>query len=71
MQTNEVQYPEEQNRTPSVSPGNYSPVTVYMEDTIGAVFLGIIAFLFLIGWLCSEARLHKLTFRQWMTDRNR
>jgi len=49
-----------ENRTPSVSPGNYSPVTVYTEDTVGAVFLGIFAGIFLIGWLCAEARYRKL-----------
>jgi len=55
MQTNNHQ------TTPLVSPGNYSPVTVYTEDTVGALFLGIFALLFLMGWIRSEARWHKLT----------
>ena len=49
-----------ENQTPLVSPGNYSPVTVYTKDTVGAVFLGIFAGIFLIGWLCAEARYRKL-----------
>ncbi len=43
-------------KTPSVSPGNYSPVTVYMEDLLGAVFLGILAVILLIGWRRAEIR---------------
>ena len=41
---------------PSVSPGTYSPVTVYMEDTLGAIFLGILAVILLIGWRRAEKR---------------
>ena len=46
--------------TPMVSPGNYSPVTVYVEDSIGAVFLGIFAVLFWIGWMRAEKRYRTL-----------
>ncbi len=42
--------------TPPVSPGNYSPVTVYMEDSLGAIFLGILSGILLIGWMRAEAR---------------
>jgi hypothetical protein len=44
------------DKTPPVSPGNYSPVTVDMRDTIGAIFLGILAFILLVGWTRAEAR---------------
>lgn len=45
-----------EDKTPLVNPGNYSPVTVEMKDTIGAIFLGILAWILLIGWTRSEAR---------------
>jgi hypothetical protein len=48
LQTNE-------GTTPNVSPGKYSPVTVHVSDSIGAIFLGIFAKIFLIGWIRSEA----------------
>jgi hypothetical protein len=46
--------------TPSVSPGNYSPVTVTVSDSIGAMFLGILAVILLIGWRRSETRYRRL-----------
>jgi hypothetical protein len=39
-------------------PGNYQPV--HLEDTLGAIFLGMIAVISLIGWMCAEARYRKL-----------
>lgn len=39
-------------------PGNYQPV--HLENTIGAVFLGILALILLVGWMRSEARYRKL-----------
>jgi len=48
------------DKTPLVSPGNYSPVTVYMEDTLGAIFLGILAVILLIGWRRAESRNRRL-----------
>lgn len=45
-----------EDKTPLVNPGNYSPVTVDMRDTIGAIFLGILTWILLIGWTRSEAR---------------
>jgi len=47
-------------KTPSVSLGTYSPVTVYMEDSIGAVFPDILAMIFLIGWRRAESRNRRL-----------
>lgn len=49
-----------EENTPQVSPGNYSPVTVYMEDTMGAIFLGFLAGVLLIGWMRAEARYRAL-----------
>jgi hypothetical protein len=37
-------------------PGTYSPVTVYQEDTIGAIFLGILTFTLFIAFMRAEAR---------------
>jgi hypothetical protein len=36
--------------------GTFSPVTVDMKETVGTVFLGIIALVLLIAWLQAEAR---------------
>jgi hypothetical protein len=47
-------------KTPTVSPGTYSPVTVTVTDSIGAMFLGVLAVIFLIGWSQAETRYHKL-----------
>jgi len=51
-------------KTPSVSPGNYSRSwqlqTLCMEDTIGAIFLGIFAVIFLVGWRRAELRNRRL-----------
>lgn len=58
-------------KTPQVSPGNYSPVTVYMEDALGTIFLGVLAGLLLIGWIRAEGRYRKLITRLEMTDGNR
>ena len=56
MSTNENNNPMLEQSTPPVSPGNYSPVTVTVNDTVGSVFLGILAVILLIGWMRSEAR---------------
>ena len=50
--------------TPEVSPGNYSPVDWKMQDTVGAVFLGILAVVFMIAWMRSEARYRTLVAQQ-------
>lgn len=56
MSTNEVT-----PNTPAVSPGNYSPVTVTMNDTVGTIFLGVLSAILLIQWLRSESRYRALT----------
>jgi hypothetical protein len=60
MSINEDHASITENTTPSVSPGNYSPVTVTMEDTVGTMFLGILASILLIGWMRAEARYREL-----------
>ncbi len=49
-----------EEQTPTVSPGNYSPVTITIKDTVGTIFLGIFAALFLVGWMRAEARYRDL-----------
>jgi hypothetical protein len=50
-------------------PGNYQPI--HLEDTVGAVFLGILALILLIGWIRSEARYRKLRMASEMNVGNR
>ncbi len=42
--------------TPTVKPGNYSPVHIDIDDSLGALFLGILCVILLVGWLKAEAR---------------
>jgi hypothetical protein len=39
-------------------PGNYQPI--HLEDTFGAIFLGIFAVISLVGWIRAEARYRAL-----------
>jgi hypothetical protein len=52
-----------EDQTPLVSPGNYSPVTVTVKDTLGTIFLGILAGILLVGWMRAEARYQTLITR--------
>ena len=70
MLQNEDQIPIPQEQTPLVSPGNYSPVTVYMRDSLGAIFLGVLAGILLIGWVRSEARYRGLITASEITNGN-
>ena len=60
MSKDEENVPTSEDKTPLVSPGNYSPVTVYMEDTLGTVFLGILTLIMLIGWRRAELHNRRL-----------
>lgn len=61
MSVREENNPARETDTPVVSPGNYSPVTVDLNGNgLGAIFLGILAVLLLIGWMRTEARYHAL-----------
>lgn len=58
------------DETPEVKPGNYSPVTVHVEDTMGAFFLGVLSVILLIGWRRAEARYQALLTQREMINRN-
>jgi len=66
--------PSQENKTPSVSPGTYSPSwqyqKLYMKDTIGAIFLGVFAVIFLVGWIRTEGRYRKLLTQREITSGN-
>lgn len=68
MLKNEDQIPTQEDKTPAVSPGNYSPVTVYLKDTLGVVFLGALAGILLIGWIRTEARYRALITQLEITE---
>jgi hypothetical protein len=58
-----LQSPEPE--TPVVNPGNYSPVSVYMNgNTLGTIFLAILSVLLLIGWMRTETHYYSLLKRQ-------
>jgi hypothetical protein len=59
-----------EEKTPTVSPGTYSPVTVYVKDSLGALFLGIFATIFLIKWMSAETRTRALIDQQEKTNGN-
>jgi hypothetical protein len=40
--------------TPSVSPGTYSPITVYNQDSLGTLIVGLIAIILLFRLMRSE-----------------
>ena len=61
MSVNEEHSRSRETETPAISPGNYSPVTVYVSgNTLIAIFLGILTGILLIGWIRTEARYHAL-----------
>jgi hypothetical protein len=68
MSTEDAQFRTSDEKTPAVSPGNYSPVTVYNHDTVGAMFLGIFAVTLLIGWMRAEARYRALLTPSGLAD---
>jgi hypothetical protein len=59
-----------EGQTPTVSPGNYSPVTINIKDTVGAALLGTLAVILLIGWMRSESRYRDLIGKQTMHPGN-
>jgi hypothetical protein len=54
----------DKEQTPVVNPGNYSPVTIHVGETVGAVFLGILSIILLIGWRRAETRYRNLIAQQ-------
>jgi hypothetical protein len=71
MLTNEAPRADPEDSTPSISPGNYSPVTVYMHDTLGAIFLGVLSGILLIGWIRAEARFRNFITQSEVANGNR
>ena len=63
MTTNQDLVSTTEGQTPFVSPGNYSPVTVTVKDTLGTIFLGVLAGISLVGWMRAEARYQTLITR--------
>lgn len=55
----EVVTTSDENTPPDRSRSGNS-VTVYMEDTLGAIFLGFLSSVLLIGWMRAEARNRRL-----------
>jgi hypothetical protein len=68
MSTSE-EHPTLGARAVLVVPGNYQPI--HLEDTAGAIFLGIFAVISLIGWMRSEARNRALLTQKEMTHGSR
>ena len=62
-----------EERTPLVSPGSYQWQfqTLHMEDTVGAIFLGILSVVFLIGWRRTESKYRALLAKQERTNGER
>ena len=58
MSTDEELIPATERKLPIDVSGNYQPI--HLEDTAGAIFLGIFAVISLVGWIRSEARYRKL-----------
>jgi hypothetical protein len=50
----------EQDSTPTVKPGTYSPVTININDVWGAVMFGILSIVLLIGWMRAEKQIKVL-----------
>ena len=68
MYENEVQTP-----VPSLqNPGNESwqLQTLYMSDTLGAIFLGILSVFLLIGWRRTESKYRALLLKEDITNGN-
>jgi hypothetical protein len=49
-------------------PGNYQPV--HLEDTFGAILLGVFAVISLIGWMRAEARCRALLNQKGVSNGN-
>ena len=56
MSANENPLPTLENKTPLCNPCHSSSVTVTVKDSLGAIFLGILSVILLVGWMRAEAR---------------
>ena len=59
-----------EGQTPEAGPGNYSPVTITIKDSMGAIFLGILSVILLIGWRRAEGRYQRLIDQQKIAGEN-
>ena len=62
MPNNEEVISPIQEKMPIDISGNYQPI--HLEDTVGAIFLGILSLILLIGWRRAETRYRKLLTQQ-------
>ncbi len=62
MSTIEEQTPILDGKAPIDISGNYQPI--HLEDTVGAIFLGILALISLVGWVRAEGRYRILIARE-------
>ena len=61
MSANEGEIQRQEMETPTGGPCVYNPVTVDMNgNSLGAIFLGILSCMLLIGWMRSQERYHAL-----------
>jgi hypothetical protein len=67
MTSREEHNPHSEDQIPFATTGPYNPVTVTTQDTWGAIILGIISVILLIGWLLSEKRNRELM--SWITQK--
>ena len=56
METQTVETPKEKAAPSVVTPSGYSEVTVRQEDTIGAIFLGLVSVILMFAYFRAEAR---------------
>ena len=65
MLTSVNQVPMVEEKTPEPYIKGQNSVDVDLKDTVGAVFLGILSFILLVGWMRAEARNRALMNRQY------
>ena len=63
MQENELT-PGQENTTPEVKPGVYNPVNITVNESWGAMILGILCIVLLVGWVHAENKLKALLSQQ-------
>jgi hypothetical protein len=55
-----LEKPDTESPTTFRTQDTFSPVTIIMHNTLGAIFLGTLTIILLIGWMRAEARNRKL-----------
>lgn len=62
METSDTNQVSER-QSPPESPGIYNPVDIHVQDSLGALILGILSIVLLVGWIKSEERNRQLLSR--------